>query len=378
MNKRATDTGRLSPENLDEIRASVDWQALFVGLGLRKAEQKSKPNDWWAWSPFHEEKTPSFHMASGGIWYDFSIAEGGGPIELLQRLEGGNCYEAGRAILERGWAHASVDLSQPVTRQRDGVRRSVTKAVTKAKPERSKPELANAPIRQNLLELCDYHEELARRGISEETCTLLGIGFLPHGRSILKGRIVFQVADARVTKDSDGELARVKLSHLGRTVDDSEPKYLFYQGFHKSAELHGQELIWLHEDAALQIAATKSILLTEGPFDVAKAVEAGLRNIVSSFGASLSQIQANKLAEMVQAFGATTIQIVYDRDEAGRDGAAKAAERLQSVGLKAKIFDWNAPVGRNRSGEVLIPETVNDLGDFSSEQIQWLRQRGLL
>lgn len=133
MNKRATDTVRLSPENLDEIRASVDWQALFTGLGLRKAEQKSKANDWWAWSPFHDEKTPSFHMASGGIWYDFSIGEGGGPIELVQRLEGGNCYEAGRSILERGWAHASVDLSQPVTQQRDGVRRSVTKTVTKAK-----------------------------------------------------------------------------------------------------------------------------------------------------------------------------------------------------------------------------------------------------
>lgn len=378
MNKRATDTVRLSPENLDEIRASVDWQALFTGLGLRKAEQKSKPNDWWAWSPFHDEKTPSFHMASGGIWYDFSIADGGGPIELVQRLEGGNCYEAGRAILERGWAHASVDPSQPVTRQRDGVRRAVTSAVTKPKRETARTGLSNAPIRQDLLELCDYHEELEKRGISEETCDLLGIGFLPHGRSILKGRIVFQVADARVTAQSDGERTRVKLSHVGRAIDDTEPKYLFYQGFHKSAELYGQELIWLHDDAAEQIAATKSILLTEGPFDVAKAVEAGLRNVVGSLGASLSEIQASKLIDMAQAFGATTIHIVYDRDEAGRDGATKAVDRLQAVDLKAEVFDWDAPVGRNRSGDVRIPETVNDLGDFSSEQIQWLRQRGLL
>jgi hypothetical protein len=61
MNKLAPDTVRLTPEHLDEIRASVDWQAMFVGLGLRKAEGKSKPNDWWAFSPFHEEKTPGFH-----------------------------------------------------------------------------------------------------------------------------------------------------------------------------------------------------------------------------------------------------------------------------------------------------------------------------
>ena len=95
MTKQPPDTLRLTGAHLDEIRASVNWQALFAGLGLRKAEAKSKAHDWWAFSPFHEEKTPSFHMAPGGVWYDFSIGEGGGPIELVQRLEGGNCYEAG-------------------------------------------------------------------------------------------------------------------------------------------------------------------------------------------------------------------------------------------------------------------------------------------
>lgn len=378
MNKRATDTARLSPENLDEIRASIDWQALFAGLGLRKAEQKSKPHDWWAFSPFHDEKTPSFHMASGGIWYDFSIAEGGGPIELVQRLEGGNCYEAGRSILERGWAHASVNLSQPVIQQRDGVRRAVTSAVTKPRHETKKSGLSNAPIRQDLLELCDYHEELEKRGISEETCELLGIGFLPHGRSILKGRIVFQVADARVSKQSEGQRTRVKLSHLGRAVDDTEPKYLFYPGFHKSAELYAQEIIELHEDAAQQIQETSAIVLTEGPFDVAKAVEAGLRNVVGSFGASLSEQQANKLKHMAETFGAKRVRVVFDRDEAGQQGAIKAADTLRRVGLEPVIFDWNAPIGRSSRGDVHIPAGTDDLADFSTEQLVWLRAKNLI
>jgi len=375
MNKRTTDTVRLSPENLDEIRASIDWQALFAGLGLRKAEHKSKPNDWWAFSPFHDEKTPSFHMAAGGVWYDFSVGEGGGPIELVQRLEGGNCYEAGRLILERGWAHASVDLSAPVTRHRDTVRRGVTKAVT-AITETEAPE--NEPIRQDLLKLCGFHEAIAARGVSEATCELLGIGYLPQGRSSLKGRIVFQVADARLKGKSSTARARVILSHLGRSIDGAEPKYLFYPGFHKSAELYGQELIWLHEDAATQIRATGSIVLTEGPFDVAKAVEAGLRNVVGSFGASLSEIQARKLKSMAETFGATDIRVVYDRDTAGREGAAKAAAQIAALGLNARVFDWDAPVTRARSGDVFIPATVQDLADMSSKQIQWLRERGQL
>jgi len=376
MNKRTSDTVRLNAENLDEIRASIDWQALFAGLGLRKAEQKSKPNDWWAFSPFHDEKTPSFHMAAGGVWYDFSIGEGGGPIELVQRLEGGNCYEAGRLILERGWAHASVDLSEPVTAHRDTVRQGVTKAVSAA----TDSELpANEVIRQNLLTMCEYHPWLAARGISEETCELLGIGYLPQGRSPLKGRVVFQVADARSTSKNPNTPNRVILSHLGRApTDDIDPKYLFYPGFHKSQELYAQEIIWLHDDAASQIEETGAIVLTEGPFDVAKAVEAGLRNVVASFGASLSKQQAKKLKLMADTFEVKQIRVVFDRDDAGRQGAVKAADALRQVDLEPVIFDWDSPIARSSRGAVHIPAGTDDLADFSTEQLIWLRAKNLI
>ena len=376
MNKQNPDIARLCAENLDEIRASIDWQALFAGLGLRKAEQKSKPSDWWAFSPFHDEKTPSFHMAAGGVWYDFSIGEGGGPIELVQRLEGGNCYEAGRSILERGWAHASIDLGQPVTRTRDKVRRGVTRAVT---AETDAQTLSNEPIRQDLLKMCEYHPAIEARGVSEETCELLGIGYLPQGRSPLKGRIVFQVADARVVSTDNGTPSRVILSHLGRAVsDDTDPKYLFYQGFHKSAELYGQELLWLHQDAAEQAQSHGGILLTEGPFDVAKAAEAGLRNVVGAFGAALSTAQSATLTALAQHLGTDTIRIAFDRDEAGQGGAQKAAASIEQAGLKAQLFDWDASVARSSKGDVFIPSEVQDLAEFSTEQLQWLRTRGWL
>ncbi len=315
-------------------------------------------------------------MATGGVWYDFSIGEGGGPIELVQRLEGGNCYEAGRLILERGWAHASANPGRSVTTARDSVRCGVTKAVTtETDPEHP----VNEPIRQDLMKMGEYHPAIEARGISEQTCELLGIGYLPQGRSPLKGRIVFQVADARVTPKTGDERTRVILSHLGRAVgDDVEPKYLFYQGFHKSAELYGQELIWLHEDAGQQISETGSILLTEGPFDVAKAVEAGLRNVVGSFGASLSAAQARSLRAMADAHDAQNVRIAFDRDDAGRKGALKAAQALAQVGLEVQIFDWDAPIGRNRQGDVFIPQNTGDLADFSTRQLNWLRQRRLL
>lgn len=377
MNKLAPDTVRLTPEHLDEIRASVDWQAMFGGLGLRKAEGKSKANDWWAFSPFHDEKTPSFHMGPGGLWFDFSIGEGGGAIELIQKLEGGNCFEAGRFILEHGWAHASVDLSQPVTGQRDKVRRSVTKAVTEKTGAVLTP--SNAPIRQDLIAMCGTHPRLEERGVSEETCAALGIGYLAQGRSPLKGRSVFQVADARETSKSEGHKVRVILSHLGRaTTDETDAKYLFYPGFHKSAELYGQEILWLHEDAFEQATKTGFIVLTEGPFDVAKAYEAGLRNVVGSFGAALSETQARKLAELARHHNVQEIRLVFDRDKAGREGAVRATKLLSDIGLNVRNFDWNAPVAKTAKGPVHIPPEIQDLADLSTQQIAWLRQQQLL
>jgi len=388
MNKMTPTPERLTPEDLDAIRDGVDWRVLFEGLGLQKANKRSKPDDWWAFSPFHEESEPSFHMRPGGVWYDFSRGIGGGPIELIQALEMCNCYEAGRMLVERRWTSAAFicdgddgpsHSSQGASQTTSQVQQSTNDLLCDSDDDTSCVTELNTPIRQTLLPLCVYHDAIADRGVTEETCALLGIGYLAQGRSPLRGRVVFQVRDARVTTRSDGERVPVILSHLGRSVEASQkPKYLFYEGFLKSAELFGQDLLLLDEDAAADIRRHSSILLTEGPFDAAKAVEAGLRNVVASFGASLSATQAQKLAVLARHHSVKEITIAYDRDEPGREGAVKAAERLTAFGLQPNIFDWTAEVGRTTDGPAHIPEHISDLADCTTEQLAWLRQHGLL
>ena len=384
MNAPSHISEKLEPCHLDEIRASVHWQNLFIGLGLRKADKKSKEHDWWAFSPFRDEKTPSFHMGSGGLWYDFSIGEGGGSIELVQKLNNLNCYEAGRFILDQGWTDADIQPSQAASLGGSESAASSQRTVTgrnRRRTSNDRPSQKSAPsnpvIRQDLIPLTSHHEILDDRGISVETCELLGIGYLAQGRSMLRERIIFQIADAR--SNSDGEEERVILSHIGRAVkEEQEPKYLFYEGFHKSVELYGQEIIKLHEDAREQAKELGYLLVTEGPFDVAKAFEAGLRNVVGTLGSSLSEHQADKLKSMADDLAIDQILLAYDRDDAGRLGAEKAVELLESKGLKVRSFDWEAPLGRTKEGPVSIPTQINDLSDLSVEQIQWLRGRKLL
>ncbi|MEL6688319.1 MAG: toprim domain-containing protein, partial [Pseudomonadota bacterium] len=236
----------------------------------------------------------------------------------------------------------------------------------------------NDPIRQNLLPMCTYHDYLVQRGLSEETCRALGIGYLPQGRSPLRGRMIFQIRDERLNEKTS-ERETVTLSHMGRAIDGkTKPKYLFYEGFHKSAELYAQDIIWRDPKAKQQIADTGYLVLTEGPFDVAKAYESGLRNVVASFGANLSNRQAELLESICHQRGASSILVAYDRDKSGRDGIEKARAKLESLGVPTHVFDWDIRLSINDGRRVSIPRSIGDIADFSVDQLKWLRRKRLI
>lgn len=235
------------------------------------------------------------------------------------------------------------------------------------------------------------HEAIETRGLSEATAQELDIGYLAQGRSPLRGRIVFQVRDARPSKKKatkgkgskpqgrDQDLNPVILSHLGRAVKaDQEPKYLFYEGFHKSQEILGQDRLWLNSQAIEQIKATGTLVLTEGPFDWAKAIEADLHNVGATMGAVLSEAQAQKVKALATHHRISAIILAFDRDKAGREGAIKAKALLNQLDLNVLIFDWDRIVGRIDGKPAGIPDPIQDLADFSPDQLAWLRGKGWL
>ena len=375
METTSSRPNRVTPDDLDRIRADIDWRALFEGLGLQRDETRSKPEDWWAVTPFGDSGKVSFHMRPGGVWYDFSVRAGGGPIELVQGLKGGNCFEAGRLIFERGW----IATERAAPSQKAVTRDKVDDALGD-EPSQPDPAERNPVIRQDLRDLLTYHDDLAAHGLSEQTCADLGIGYLAQGRSPLRNHTVFQIADAQVTRKSEGERVRVILSHIGRKIDtaDETADYQLYDSFDLSLELFGQDRLWLDAEAAAQITETGFILLTGTPLNLAKAHEAGLRNAAASFGETVSPSQCATLAELAAHHGITRIVIAFDREDGSRDSATDAAALLAAHGLTASVFDWNAPVGKGSAGAVHIPRTITDLAGFSAEQLAWLRARHLL
>lgn len=373
-----TSSPRLIAEHLTQIRQNTNWRQLFEALRLPKDPKKSKDHDWWSKSPFRpDERTASFHMNARG-WYCHATGQGGGPIELVQRLYPGmHCFDAGRWLLDHGVSRIVSDVREDLRFLEGGDAASADE------------ETSNEPIRQDLRsQLSASHRLCTARGIPAEVYRELGAGYLDRrprkgGRADpLNHRIVFQI---RGLQEGDGgQLRPVILGHMGRATTeeqaDRDGKWWTYAGFRKSLELYNLDHVILDDEAADQAKATEHVLVVEGPFDVARLYAAGIRNVVATFGATLSSAQLRRLDLIDEMTGVNRFLFFYDRDRAGREGATRALEAVTSSGLdlEADVFDWDRLWRSPVRGDVGIPSTITDPAEFSLGQLQWLRHDGIL
>jgi 5S rRNA maturation endonuclease (ribonuclease M5) len=370
----------ITAEMLRAIRANADWRRLFGALKLERAKGKGNDNDWWALSPLTNEKTPSFHINAKG-WYCHSTQQGGGVIELVQRVleyrrgQVVSCWDAGRWLIEQG----ASQLDEAPLRNEEGLPRSEEKEKGHL-PDRSESGI-NKGISADLVpRLVPDHPELRKRGISKETCKYLGCGYLSGYKGTINERIVFQV---RGVEKRGGQLAPVILSHIGRTVDDVradvEGRWHHFAHFKKHLELYNVDKILLDPRAREQVQRTGRLIIVEGCFDVAKLVEAGIYNVVATFGAHLSEEQARRVKLIAERLGVQETILWYDKDTAGREGAKKALDLLKATACEASAF-WGTRDSRAaRSSHVSkLPPLVKDPCDFSVEQLRDLREKGVV
>jgi hypothetical protein len=116
-----------------------------------------------------------------------------------------------------------------------------------------------------------WHAYLEQRAVHPSTAAWFGIGYYA-GSGFLRHRVVFPI------HDSEGQL----VAYAGRSIDGSEPRYLFPPNFRKS-----QVVFNLHRAVG---EAARWAIVVEGFFDCLRVHQAGFRNVVALMGASLSEV----------------------------------------------------------------------------------------
>ena len=356
---------------LDELIDRSD----ILDVVSRYVPLKKKGGDHWGCCPFHNEKTPSFHVnRERQIYKCFGCGEGGGVINFMMKIENLPYIDA---------VHKLADLcGMQVPEDNDADREAA---------QRRKRLLAlnkdaaryyyNTLMSDKGVEARTYL--LQKRAMTPQTVTRFGLGYADDSWDGLilamkqKGYTERELVDARLAnRGKNGGLycffrdrimfpvidIRGDVVAFGSRVlrgDGGGRKYMNSPDtpvYNKSRVLYAMNL-------AKQTKADKFILC-EGNVDVIALHQAGFDSAVASCGTAFTAEQAKLLSKYTKE-----VVICYDADAAGQKATEKAIDILNAAGLEVRVL--RLPPKRDANGRILYddegrPKKV-DPDDFIKE-----------
>ena len=298
--------------------------------------------------PFHDEKSPSFHVRPNhGQFHCFGCGEGGDVYSFLQKIEHVNFVESVEMLADRIGYTVTYTGGSTTNVQRDRGSRSRLVAANAAAQEFYATALQSdeaAPARQYLVE----------RNFDAEAAKLFGCGFAPSGWDTLtkhllrKGFEFKELEAAGLSREGKrGPMDRfhrrllwpIRVSTgdvIGfgarRLFDDDQmqakyvntPETVLYK---KSNVLFGLDL------AKRDIAKGHQAVVVEGYTDVMAMHLAGVTTAVASCGTAFGDEHLSMLRRLMMDdnFFRGELIYVFDGDAAGRAAAVKAFEGEQNL-----------------------------------------------
>jgi DNA primase len=332
-----TMAGRVRSEDVALVRERVRVDAVIGEVvTLRSAGAGSLKG----LCPFHDERSPSFHVTPArGLYYCFGCGEGGDVVDFLMKHDHLTFTEAIEKLADR----AGVTL-----RYEDGAGPSRTGPNRQRLAQANKIAAAHYVRALATPEASIGRQFLTERGFDAAACEHFGVGFAPkswdgllgHLRSAgftdaeilaaglasqgqrgtydrFRGRLVWPIRDA--AGDVLGFGARKLLD------DDDGPKYLNTPEtalYKKSHVLYGIDL------ARRDIGRLKQVVVVEGYTDVMAAHLAGVTTAVATCGTAFGPDHAALLRRYLMdddTFGGEVV-FTFDGDAAGQKAALRAFE----------------------------------------------------
>ncbi len=341
----ATRGGRIPDRDIASIRESTRIEDV-VGdyVQLRRAGADSLKG----LCPFHDEKSPSFHVRPNhGHFHCFGCGEGGDVYAFLQKIEHVSFVESVEMLADRIGYTVTYTGASATNVQRDRGSRSRLTAANAAAQAFYAEALQSAdaaPARQYLLE----------RNFDAEAAAQFGCGFAPSGWDTLtkhllrKGFEFKELEAAGLSREGRrGPMDRfhrrllwpIRVSSgevIGfgarRLFDDDHmdakyvntPETVLYK---KSNVLFGLDL------AKRDIAKGHQAVVVEGYTDVMAMHLAGVTTAVASCGTAFGEEHLAMLRRLMMDdnFFRGELIYVFDGDAAGRAAAVKAFEGEQNL-----------------------------------------------
>lgn len=337
--------GRISDRDIAAIRERTRIEDV-VGdyVQLRRAGVDSLKG----LCPFHDEKSPSFHVRPNhGHFHCFGCGEGGDVYAFLQKIEHVSFVESVEMLADRIGYTVTYSGSSTTNVQRDRGSRSRLIAANAAAQQFYAEALTSAeaaPARQYLME----------RNFDADAAAMFGCGFAPSGWDRLtkhllgKGFEFKELEAAGLSREGKrGPMDRFHRRLLwpirvssgevigfgARRLFDDDPMEAKYVNtpetvlYKKSNVLFGLDL------AKRDIARGHQAVVVEGYTDVMAMHLAGVTTAVASCGTAFGDEHLSMLRRLMMDdnFFRGELIYVFDGDAAGRAAAVKAFEGEQNL-----------------------------------------------
>ena len=309
---------------------------------------KRRGSSLWACCPFHNEKTPSFHVEpSRGIYKCFGCGKSGTAVGFVMEYEKLSYTEALKYLARK--YHIEVKEKEESAEDIAARQRNESLlAVSEFAFNFYKDQLATDEGRSVAVQY--FHS----RGLEDETIAKYGLGWAPKSKNALteaakkegyKDEYLLETGLC-AQWDTDGSLhdrfydrvmfpihsvsGRV-IAFGGRTLftDKSVAKYVNSKEseiYVKSRSLYG---IYFAKSA---ISRADKCYLVEGYLDVLSMHQLGITNVVASSGTSLTVEQIRLIKRFTE-----NVTIMYDGDPAGIHAALRGIDLILKEGMNVKV-----------------------------------------
>ncbi len=318
----------------DEIKSRLSIEDVIGSY----VELKRAGRNFKAFSPFSNEKTPSFIVSPDKqIWHDFSSGKGGDVFTFIMEVEGVDFREALEILARK----AGVDLEQfeNKNKSKSDVSKNRLYEILELSSKFYQVQFSKNKIALNYI--------FNRRKFTKETALKWQLGYSPNtGDALVKflrkkgyNEKEIKLAGLSTARYADRDMFRGRLmiplhDSQGRVIgytariledDNNTAKYINTPQtplYDKSRHVYGLHL------AKEAIRQKNYSVLVEGNLDVISSHQAGIRQTVATAGTAMTPQHLKALSRL-----SPDVRLCFDADKAG----INATERAIPIASKEKI-----------------------------------------
>lgn len=343
---------RIVQECVERIKSSVD----IVDLVGRYIQLRRAGNSWKACCPFHNEKTPSFHVNPARQTFKcFGCGVGGDGVKFLMMFENLDYPTALRRIADINGIPVIEEEENPEAARLRMLRSRIIQLNS----------LASSYFHRKLCrgkEAAHVREYLKQREFNIEIAKAWELGWAPpdyreladlaathgmdarlqvdayllgNGRSgaypVFRDRLMFPIRNVR------GEV----VGFSGRIMQEGQDPRKYVNTAETAAFRKGELLFGLHKATGPIAKAGMCVVVCEGQLDVIACHEkADIRNAVAGLGTAFTDDHA----KMLHKYASKAI-LCYDGDNAGIKASEKTFRKLAQVGMD--VYQAALPPGED-------------------------------